>query len=138
MSEKGKLPEPAALLRALGAWMIGAVILLCAGTLLANAAGLGEQGLGYLSSAISFFCAVTAGVTAARYSRAPRLLTALVTGTALLIVLLTAGFLAKGQGMDPSPLLSAVSFTYAGVLAGALCFPNPGKRRGRSRRRTRN
>ena len=132
MSENGKLPDIRTVITAAAVWLLCAVVLLCAGTLTANAAGLGEQALGYLSSAISFVCAVAAGIAAARRRRAPRLITALVTGTALVILLLTSGFLIKGSEMDPSSLLSVVSFSYAGVLLGVFLSPGPGRRGTRS------
>ena len=126
-NEKAKLPEAAFLLSAAGAWLLSACILLAVTTLAANLAGLGEQGLGYLSSLNSFLCAVAAGAAAVKRSRASRLLTALLTGTGLVILLLTAGFLVKGETLDPSAVLSVVSFTYAGALLGAALGPKAGR-----------
>ena len=56
-NEKTKLPDAAFLLSAAGAWLLSACILLVVTTIAANLAGLGEQGLGYLSSLLSFLCA---------------------------------------------------------------------------------
>ena len=102
-------------------------MLLLVTSLIANTAGIGELGLGYMSSAISFFAAVAAGISAARRQSAARLPAALIAATALVIVLLTIGFLIRGEGMDSSAILSIVSFTYAGVVMGM--FINPKKRR---------
>ena len=83
--------------------------------------------MGYLSSGISFLCAAAAGSAAAKKSRTKSLLTALLTSTALVISLLTVGFLIKGREMDPSSILSVVSFTYAGVIFGMLVLYRPSR-----------
>ena len=44
----------------------------------------------------------------------------LLCGAGLSLVLLTAGFLIAGKGMDPSGILSVLSFTMTGCLAGAI------------------
>ena len=126
-NEKAKLPDAAFFLGAVGAWLLSACILLVISTVGANLAGLGEQGLGYLSSLLSFLCAVSAGAAAVRRSGAPRFLTAILTGTGLVILLLTAGFLTKGGELDPSSVLSVVSFSYAGALLGAALRPKTGR-----------
>lgn len=125
--ENTKLPDGRFLLSAGCAWLIGAALLLTVGTFAANAAGMGERGLGYLSSGISFLAAVAAGSAAVRKNPAARLLTALIAATALVIALLTIGLLAEGEEMNASAVLSIVSFTYAGVLLGAVMAP--GKKR---------
>ena len=126
--ENRRLPDGRYLIRAGLAWGVSAPVLLLAGTFIANAAGLGERGLGIMSSAVSFLAALTAGFCSTRRCPAPRLVVSLFTATALVIVLLTVGFLIKGEEMNASAVLSIVSFTYAGVLSGALL--QPGKRSG--------
>ena len=130
-NEKPKLPDASFLPGAACAWLLCACVLLLLTTLSANLTGMGEQGIGYLSSLNSFLAAAAAGLAAAKRSRAPRLLTALMTGTALVILLLTVGFLAKGEEMDPSSVLSVVSFSYAGVLLGAMLGPKAGRQHSR-------
>ena len=127
LKDQWRLPNAEFLLNALFGWLAGAVLLLLITTLIANMAGVGERGLGYMSSAISFFAAVAAGISAARRQSAARLPAALIAATALVIVLLTIGFLIRREGMDSSAILSIVSFTYAGVVMGM--FINPKKRR---------
>ena len=119
-NEKTILPDAGFLASAAAAWCLCAVVLLCMTALIAASTGVGEQMLGYLSSFNSFFCASAAGAAAINRSRMSRMFTALVTGTALVILLLTVGFLIRGEEMDPSSILSVVSFTYAGVLTGTV------------------
>ena len=117
------LPNVGFLLNALFGWLVGAVMLLLVTTLIAHTAVVGELGLGYMSSAISFFAAVTAGISAARRQSAARLPAALIAATTLVIALLTIGFLIRGEGMNSSAILSIVSFTYAGVITGMILRP---------------
>jgi len=130
-NENVKLPDASFLPGAACAWLLCACVLLVLTTLTANLTGMGEQGLGYLSSLNSFLAAAAAGLAAAKRSRAPRLLTAVITGAALVILLLTVGFLTKGEEMDPSSVLSVVSFSCAGVLLGTVLGPKPGRRHSR-------
>lgn len=123
-----KLPDGRFLLNAAAVWFLSACVLLGLGSVLANAAGLGERGVAYLSSVISFLSAAAAGCAAARKSTAGGLVTALLAGSFLIILLLTVGFLVAGRGMDPSSILSLVSFTYAGVLVGTLIMPKSAKK----------
>ncbi len=116
------------------AWFFSACVLLAAATLAANLTGMGEQGMGILSSGLSFLCASAAGWTAARKQRTTTLLTALVTASLLVILLLTVGFLIRGNHLNPSSILSLVSFTYAGVLFGALILYRPKKAEKKSSR----
>ena len=129
MNEKEEFRDLSFLLSAAAAWLLCAVVLLSLGTLLANGTGMGEQGIAYLSSALSFLCAAAAGRSAARRRKSSALSTALLSATALVILLLTVGFLIKGESMDPSSILSLVSFTYAGVLLGTTLLYHPGNRR---------
>ncbi len=130
-NEKQILPDAGFLVRAMAAWCMCALMMLCLTALFAATTGMGEQVLGYLSSVNSFICAAAAGAAAVSRSRMPRFFTALLTGTALVILLLTAGFLIRGEEMDPSSILSVVSFSYAGVLTGSVFGLKPGKQRGR-------
>jgi hypothetical protein len=123
LKDRWRLPNVGFLLNALFGWLVGAVFLLLVTTLIANTAVIGEFWLGYMSSAISFFAAVTAGISAARRLSAARLPAALIAATALVIALLTIGFLIRGEGMNSSAILSIVSFTYTGVITGMFIHP---------------
>ena len=123
--EKMKWPGCPVFVSAVAAWFLSAFVLLTAAALTANLTGMGEQGIGILSSALSFLCAAASGWAAAKKQRANRLLTALITSTMLVVLLLTVGFLIRGTELNPSSILSLVSFTYAGVLFGALILYGP-------------
>ena len=123
LNDQWRLPNVGFLLNALIGWLVGAVLLLIVTALIANTAGVGELGLGYMSSAISFFAAGAAGISAARRQYAARLPAAMIAATALVIALLTIGFLICGEGMNSSAILSIVSFTYAGVITGMYIHP---------------
>ena len=118
-----KLPDGRFLLRACLMWIISASVLLLAASAAANMLGLGERGLGYLSSAASFLASAAAGFAAAPSYRKANLITALTAATTLVIILLTVGMLIKGEGMSPSGILSIVSFTYAGMVLGVSLTP---------------
>ena len=125
MFSKGNhvMPEGRCLLRAAAVWIIGALLLTVLATFIANAAGLGEGSLGYISSAVSFLAAAAAGFASVYENQTGRLVSALITATVLVILLLTTGFLIKGGELDPSSIMSLVSFTYAGTLLGAVIKP---------------
>ena len=129
IGENRGLPDGRYLLRAGLAWIVSAALFVLVGTLAANSLGLGEQGLGIMSSAVSFLAAFSAGFIATRSCTASRLFISLTTATALIIFLLTVGFLIKGEEMNTSAILSIVSFTYVGVLSGSILPPR--KRNGK-------
>ena len=120
-----------ALLRALAAWAAAALVLTLCAALLVWRTEIGSGALGYLSSALSFLAACAAGLVSAR-RQGRGLLPALVTATALVLVLLTLGFLIRGEGAEPSALLSLVSFSYAGCLLGSM-LAGSGKTGGKKR-----
>ena len=107
LKDRWTLPNAGFLLHALLGWIVGAVLLLLVTSLIANTAEVGDA----------------AGISAARRQSAARLPAALIAATALVIVLLTIGFLIRGEGMDSSAILSIVSFTYAGVVMGMFIYP---------------
>ena len=126
--EKTQLPEGSFFISAAAAWLLSACVLLAAATLAANLTGMGEQGMGILSSALSFLCAAAAGRAAAKKQRTKKLLTAFLTSAMLVILLLTVGFLIQGPELDPSSILSLVSFTYAGVFFGVCVLSGSDRR----------
>ena len=130
-NDQRSFPDFDFLFRAGMGWIVGAAVLLLITTLIANTFGIGETALAYLSSAISFFAAFAAGILGERKQSAVRLPAALITATTLVVALLTVGFLIRGEGMDSSAILSIVSFTYVGVIAGMFMRPrkkNNGKK----------
>lgn len=115
--EKGSLRS---LLRAFLVWLAAALTgcLLSACAIRAHA--VNSSVLGYVSSALSFLCALLAGAFGAAGER--RLPSGLLCGAGLSVLLLTLGFLIAGKNMDPSGILSVLSFTFAGCLSGACLF----------------
>ena len=125
---KGEYPDSAFLLKAAAAWLICSLILLPTAALVLNACGATERALSMTSSAISFLAAVGAGLAAAKKRRAKTVYTALLSAAVLTTALLTLGFLIAGEKLDPSAVLSLVSFSFAGCLVGAVLLGRPPKR----------
>lgn len=108
--------------RALLGWLISAAALLLIAAGIISRAKISSASIGYVSSALSFLTALTAGIIAGQTRQGGALYAGGVTATALVICLLTAGFLMKGQDMEPSGILSVVSFSFAGCLFGSVFF----------------
>ena len=127
--DSSQLPGPGRLLRAALAWTISAAVLVLFGAGLLCLLRAGEESLAYVSAAVSFLAAFAAGHAAGK-GGGSRLFSGLVCGFALCILLLTLGFLIKGDALDASAVLSITSFTIAGALSGAfLCRSGKKKRR---------
>ena len=110
--------------RALGhcllAWLAAALILCFLTACVIRAHGVRSENFGYISAGLSFLCAAFAGAAGSRGEG--RLGAGLLCAMTLSIVLLTAGFVCSGGRLDPSAVLSVVSFSFAGCLAGSLLF----------------
>ena len=117
MVEKGSVRL---LVRGLLAWLAAALTLCFLAACVIRALGLGSEYYGYISAGLSFLCAVFAGAVASGGER--KLATGLICALFLSIVLLTAGFVIGGRRLDPSAVLSVVSFSFAGCLIGSLLF----------------
>lgn len=118
------------LLRALLVWIIAAITLCFLSACVIRAHCTSSAALGYVSSAISFLCAMLAAAAAGDGER--RLVSGLLCGAGLSLVLLTAGYLIAGKEMDPSGILSVLSFTFAGCLTGSILF---GGKKAKTKRR---
>lgn len=121
------------LLNAAVTWILTAAVLLFPATAILSARGAGVQTMAYVSAGISFFAALAAGAAAGKSRGRGALLTAAVTALALIVCLLTIGFLIRGSAPDPSGVLSVASFTLAGCAVGAVFFSKTGKK---TKRRT--
>ena len=106
--------------RAAAAWIVAALLLCFVSALGIRAGRLPSSALGYVSSSISFLCALAAGAVCGRGEG--RLRSGLLCGLALVVLLLTLGYLIAGKAMASSGILSVVSFSFAGCLAGSLLF----------------
>ena len=126
--------EAGFLLRGILRWCAAAAALLCAASLILWKAEAGAAVFGYVSSAISFFCALLTGKEAARKKK--RWMAGLILGLFLTVLLLTAGYLAAGSELAPDGVLSVAAFTMSGAMAGTLLFPsNGGKRPSRAHKK---
>lgn len=126
---KGDGYDPAFLLSSAFVWLISASILLIISAVILCEIGCTEQSLGYVSSFISFGSALAAGAAAARRRKKKNLYTALLTAAALVIALLTVGFLIDGIEIEASAIMSVVSFTFAGCVVGVISFSSGVKRK---------
>jgi len=115
--EKGSVR---ALGRGLLAWLAAALILCFLTACVIRAHSVGSEYFGYISAGLSFLCAAFAGAVGSRGEG--RLGAGLLCALLLSIVLLTAGFVIGGGRLDPSGVLSVVSFSFAGCLLGGLVF----------------
>lgn len=130
----GYSPSLRMLARALFAYLLASFVLLVLASFLLSRSGAGSNILGYVSSAISFLAAFLSTRVLLRSQKALSLYTAALFGVLLVILLLTLGFLAGERSLDPSGVLSVISFTFAGVLLGALLPLRSLPRRSRRRR----
>ena len=112
-------------------WCLTSLVLLVLSSILLNELGCTERSLGYVSSAISFLSALAAGIVAASKRKSGTIYTALITAVALIIFLLTIGFLIDGGGIEASAVMSIVSFSFCGAIVGVICFPAKGQKRKR-------
>ena len=119
------------LLKAAGAWLLTAALLLFPAAAFLHVRRFPAQTLAYVSAAVSFLAAVAAGAAAGRQRRGGALVTAFLTAMVLIICLLTVGYLIRGKAPEPAGVLSVVSFTLAGCAFGAVFFSTQGKRAGR-------
>lgn len=118
------------LLKAGYAWLISAGLLLLLLSLLIGRTSMDSSCIGYLSSLVSFLSAAAAGFAAARSRMGSGLSTAGFCSVALIIVLLTTGFLIEGESMTSSSMISVCSMSAAGVMLGCcvLAVLLPGKK----------
>ena len=108
--------------RAAAAWAMSAIVLLIIASAIINASNCGEYIMGYVCSALSFLSAFSAGAAAVGKGRKGTLYAGALTGAVITTVLLTVGFIVKGSETEASAVLSVVSFTFAGSIAGAVIF----------------
>ena len=116
----GTSPGLRVLVRALCVYVLSAFLLLVLASFLLWRSDVGSHVLGYVSSGISFLSSFLSTRLLLRSQKSQSLVTAMLFGVLLVILLLTLGFLAGERSLDPSGVLSVVSFTFAGVLLGGL------------------
>lgn len=116
----GYSPSLRMLARALFAYLLSAFVLLVLASFLLSRTNAGSDVLGYVCSGISFLSAFLSGRVLAHSQKDLSFYAAFLFAVLLIILLLTFGFLAGERSLDPSGVLSVVSFTFAGVLLAAL------------------
>ena len=121
-SVKGDFFDSGFLLSAVVTWFLSAVLLLLLSSFVLHKLAVGERSLAYASSVISFLAAAFAGAAAARKRKGGSFYTALISAAVIVTALLTVGFIIEGSRLDPSGVLSVVSFTFAGCVVGAMLF----------------
>lgn len=126
---KGEYFDSVFLLSAIVVWVLSAFVLLPVAAIILNETAAGEQSIGYVSSAVSFLSAAAAGWAAAGKRKKGSLYTALLTAVVIITALLTVGFLIDGTKLEPSAVMSVISFTFAGCMVGAVLLYRPGRGR---------
>lgn len=121
-SLKPEATDARVILSALAAWAVSALALLCLASFILGKVNAGEGAMGYISSALSFLTAICAGAAVGKSRAGSVVYMALLTAAVLVTALLTIGFMVEGTAIDASGVLSVVSFTFAGCLAGAMLF----------------
>lgn len=122
------------LLAAFTAWLASSVVLLTAASACVSISGMGEEGLGYINSALSFLAALAAGAAAIRARRKGCVYTGLVTGVTITIFALTLGYIISGRSIEPDGVLSVAAFSVSGALFGSVFFLGGAKKSSAQRR----
>ena len=128
MNKTFELPEARVILHAAAAWAAAAVVLALLAALAAAQLSVPEGAMGYISSAMSFIAALVAGSRTARGRKTGAVYAGLVAG-----VVITLGFIVAGDGIAEDGVLSVVTFTLAGCVAGSVFFAGGRKRPARSK-----
>ena len=128
-SDKNR-PDLLFLLKAGAVWLMTAVILLLLSAGIISAMNLSSSSVAYFSAGLSFFSAFAAAFSACA-GKEGRWKCGLLIGLVLTVLLLMLGFIAIGSELSADGVLSVVSFTMTGGLAGGLFAP--ANRRNRNR-----
>lgn len=116
------------LLSSFGIWLLSAAVLLGITACVIHATNGGEKAISYASSALSFAAALFAGIHAISRRGTGALLTGIITGVAIVVFLLTVGFVAEGSELSPDGVLSVVTFSLSGCVTGAILFSGKSKK----------
>ena len=128
-SDKNRL-ELLFLIKAAAIWLITAMILLLLSAGIISAMNLSSSSVAYFSAGVSFLSAFGAAFTACM-GKSGKIKYGLLTGLALTVLLIMLGFIVEGKELSADGVLSVVSFTMTGGLAGGLFAP--ANRRNRNR-----
>lgn len=128
-SDKNRL-ELLFLLKAAGVWLMAAMLLLLAGAGIISAMNLSSSSVAYFSAGVSFLSAFAAAYSACA-GKDGRWKCGLLIGLVLTILLLMLGFIVEGRELSADGVLSVVSFTMTGALAGGIFAPASRRNRGK-------
>ena len=120
-SDKNRL-ELLFLIKAAAIWLITAMILLPISAGIISAMNLSSSSVAYFSAGVSFLSAFGAAFTAWT-GQSGKMKYGLLTGLALTVLLIMLGFIVEGKELSADGVLSVVSFTMTGALAGGLFAP---------------
>ena len=107
--------------------VLAAMLLLLAGAGIISAMNLSAASVAYFSAGVSFLSAFAAAYSACA-GKDGRWKCGLLIGLVLTILLLMLGFIVEGRELSADGVLSVVSFTMTGALAGGICFGKAGSR----------
>ena len=120
-SDKNR-PDLLFLLKAGAVWLMTAVILLLLSAGIISAMNLSASSVAYFSAGLSFFSSFAAAFSACT-GKEGRWKCGLLIGLVLTVLLLMLGFIVEGRDLSADGVLSVVSFTMTGALAGGLFAP---------------
>ena len=120
-SDKNRL-ELLFLIKAAAIWLITAMILLPISAGIISAMNLSSSSVAYFSAGVSFLSAFGAAFAACT-GKSGKMKYGLLTGLALTVLLIMLGFIVEGKELSADGVLSVVSFTMTGALAGGLFAP---------------
>ena len=120
-SDKNRL-ELLFLAKAAAVWLIAAMILLLLSAGIISGMNLSSSSVAYFSAGVSFLSAFAASFAAAA-GKSGRLKYGLLTGLVLTVLLIMLGFIVEGRDLSADGVLSVVSFTLTGALAGGIFAP---------------
>lgn len=129
-SDKNR-PDLLFLLKAGAVWLTAAAILLLLSAGIISAMNLSSSSVVYFSAGVSFLSAFAASF-AASAGKSGKLKYGLLTGLVLTVLLIMLGFIVEGRELSADGVLSVVSFTMTGALAGGIFAP--ARRSGRAKR----
>ena len=134
MNKTFELPDARFILHAAAAWAAAAVVLALLAAFAVSQFSIPAGTIGYISSAMSFIAALIAGSRAARAKeKTGAVYTGLVAGVVITTLALTLGFIVAGDSIAADGVLSVVTFTLAGCLAGSVFFAGGRRKSAKSR-----
>lgn len=116
-------PNPRFILTGCISWTVSALVLSLLTALIMSLTDIPESAVGYICSALSFVAAFIAGLFAMRNVEKGAMLLGLFVGMTVTVVALTLGFLLSDTAPEPDGVLSVVTFSLSGALAGSVMCP---------------